>query len=227
MGDLVADVDNAIDDVGLMKSSDLPPPTVVEPPRPSEECVPEFKRDNSWVNLAREDIPQAVTPTSDEGAAVSGDSGRGPIKIFRSSSSRSPPKQSQEMGDGSPSSSPRQLRSTLGANLKRFSSLPRTPSRRSEKRLSTSSRSSHTSSVSTVSTVPPPVPEVPVVPPTALTPPPIQKIITPWPAAMFYSEVLAKKTALERSLGYAAKINELYIHDCGLGEFLMDTRSRR
>jgi hypothetical protein len=42
---------------------------------------------------------------------------------------------------------------------------------------------------------------------------------------MFYSDVLAKKTALERSLGYAAKINELYIYDCGLGNFLMERRT--
>jgi len=146
------------------------------------------------------------------------------MSLFRRSTSRSPPKVSKEISDDpSPSpSSPRQLR-TLGANLKRFSSLPRTPSRKPEKRLSTSSRSSNNSSVSASSTVPPPVPEVPAVP---RTPPPVQKIIAPWPSAMFYSEVLAKKTALERSLGYAAKINELYIYDCGLGEFLMDTRSR-
>jgi hypothetical protein len=86
--------------------------------------------------------------------------------------------------------------------------------------LSAGSRSSNTSSISTAPTLPPS--EVPAVPPIPIS---IQKIISPWPSAMFYSEILEKKTALERSLAYAGKINELYIHDCGLGQFLMDRQT--
>jgi len=36
--------------------------------------------------------------------------------------------------------------------------------------------------------------------------------------------VTVKRTALERSVGYASKINELYNCDCGLGDWITDTR---
>jgi hypothetical protein len=236
--DDLADVGATIDDVGLMNASDVPAPNMVEPPHPSEETALEFKKDNSWVCVTAEEI-RVRTAHSDEEVGISIESPRGPMSLFRRASlnSRSPPKISKEVGDdGSPSSASRGLRTGLGANLKRFSSLPRTPSRKSEKRLSTSSHSSYNSSVSTVSTVPPPLPELPPrlldhpsslpeVPALSRAPPHVKKIISPWPDAMFYSDVLAKKTALERSLGYAAKINELYIHDCGLGEFLLERRA--
>lgn len=220
MEDLVADVGNAIDDVGLICADDVPPPTVVEPLRVSEDSIQSreglgMKREESWVSITPEDVPRVLTPNSDD-TGVSVDSGH---SLFRRSSSRSPPKMAREIcDDTSPSSTPRHLRSTLTANLKRFSSLPRTPSRRSEKRLSGGSRSS-------TSTLPPP-PEVPEPSELSHSPAPFQKIISPWPSAMFYAEILSKKSALERSQGYAAKINELYIHDCGLGEFLVDTQHR-
>lgn len=228
MAELIADVGNAIDDVGLVNASEVPPPTVVEPSRPSED--PDMlngsgiKGEDGWVGVTIEDIPLVRTPPSDEGVVMSTNSGHGPRKLFRRSSSRSPPKVLNEIGEEAYPSTSLKQRTGLGASLKRFSSLPRTPSRKAEKRLSGGSRSSYNSSVSTASTIPPPLPplEVPAVP---RTPPPIQKIISPWPSAMFYSEVLAKKTALERSLGYAAKINELYIYDCGLGNFLMERRT--
>lgn len=210
MQDLVADVGNAIDDIGLINANDVPPPTVIEPPRSSDDSVAR----NDWVSLTAEDVPRVLTPTSDENAlSVDGNSY---MSLLRRSTSRSPPKVPKELGEeGSPSSSPRRL-GTLAANLKRFSSLPRTPSRRSEKRLSAGSRSSNASSMS-------PLPEVPPLP---RSPPPIHKIVSPWPSAMFYADVVAKKTALERSLGYAEKINELYIYDCGLSDFLEETRAK-
>ena len=43
---------------------------------------------------------------------------------------------------------------------------------------------------------------------------------------MFYADVTSKKSALERSLGYAAKINELYIYDCGLSDYVADIHAR-
>lgn len=55
----------------------------------------------------------------------------------------------------------------------------------------------------------------------------MMKIISPWPDAMSFSDVLAKRTPLERSMGYAMKINELYVSDCGLEEFLIEVQYRR
>ena len=190
------------------------PPKVVEPLRSSEDSDAR----SAWINITPEDIPRVVTPSSDDaGVSTDGHSSR---SLFRRSTSRSPPKPTRELGDdSSPSSSPRHLGRSLTANLKRFSSLPRAPSRsaRSEKRLSGGS-------ASTASTLPPHAEEyVPLMP---RSPPPFQKIISPWPQAMFYADVTSKKSALERSLGYAAKINELYIYDCGLSDYVADIHAR-
>lgn len=46
------------------------------------------------------------------------------------------------------------------------------------------------------------------------------------PAAMFCSEVTGKRNASERCLLYAQKINELWAHDCGLGEWMNEFRVR-
>ena len=43
-----------------------------------------------------------------------------------------------------------------------------------------------------------------------------KRIVEQWPVAMQYKDVLECKTPLERSLGYARKINELAMCDCGL-----------
>lgn len=54
--DLVAAVGEAIDDIGLVRSEDVPPPTVLEPPRSSKILVErrsaaELQRANSWVSM--------------------------------------------------------------------------------------------------------------------------------------------------------------------------------
>lgn len=189
------------------------PPKVVEPLHSSEDSDAR----SVWINITPEDIPGVATPSSDD-AAVSTD-GHSSRSLFRRSTSRSPPKPTKELGDsGSLSSSPRHLARSLTANLKRFSSLPRAPSRsaKSENRLSSGS-------ASTSSTLPPHIEDdVPLMPRS----PPFQKIISPWPQAMFYADVTSKKSALERSLGYAAKINELYIYDCGLSGYVADIQAR-
>ncbi|KZP12088.1 hypothetical protein FIBSPDRAFT_1050255 [Athelia psychrophila] len=208
--------------VRLVTTSNTSPPIVVEPVDVNDASEvlspPGLNRDDSWVDEFPEIISRELTPNSDD-AGLSPDSGHA---FFKRSPSASPPNLPREIGDDtSPSSTPRHLGSVLAANLKRFSSLPRTPSRKSDgMRFSTSS---HSSNASSMSTLPPPL-EVPAL--LQSHPPMRKKIISPWPAAMSCGEVAAKKSALERSLCYANKINELYIHDCGLGDFLMDVQHR-
>ena len=212
--DLVPVIGTMAESVSINHKHDFVPQEVFEPLRSSEDSDAR----SAWINIAPEDIPRVVTPNSDD-AGLSTD-GRSSRNLFRRSTSRSPPKPTKELSDdSSPSSSPRYLGRSLTANFKRFSSLPRTPSRsaRSEKRLSGGS-------VSTVSTLPPHAEEE--IPSIRRSPPPFQKIMSPWPQAMVYTDVTSKKSALERSLGYAAKINELYLYDCGLSNYVIDIQAR-
>ena len=87
----------------------------------------------------------------------------------------------------------------LLTNLKRYSSLPRPPSARSP-RMSIFTRS--------------PSPK----------PPP--RIRAKSPDAMRFRDVLSKRSALERAIGYAHKINELSMYDCGLGDWVITTKER-
>jgi hypothetical protein len=43
---------------------------------------------------------------------------------------------------------------------------------------------------------------------------------------MRFRDVLAKKSSAERAIGYATKINELAMYDCGLGEWLASVKER-
>jgi hypothetical protein len=53
-----------------------------------------------------------------------------------------------------------------------------------------------------------------------------KKIVEQWPVAMQYKDVLEFKTPLERSLGYARKINELAMYDCGLTSWMDAVNTR-
>lgn len=90
-------------------------------------------------------------------------------------------------------------------NLKRYSSLPRTPSTRSPR--------SPRMSIYTQSSSSPDSPSRP-------------RIRARSPDAMQFKDVLAKKTSLERAIGYANKINELYLYDCGLGDWVSSMKER-
>ncbi|EGO01694.1 hypothetical protein SERLA73DRAFT_177128 [Serpula lacrymans var. lacrymans S7.3] len=200
--DLVAVVGNAIDDMGIMNSSDVPPPTVIEPPRHSENSNGRLGLDIRRTSISPE-IARG-TPTSDESTdRTSPDLDR--ALPLTPASSHSPTRSDKESENGS-----RNLRNSF-VNLKRFSALPRTPSLMSLNRLSNGSRSSKTPS--------------PLIFPAALHhPPPVQRIKSSWPAAMHFADVVVKRSALERSAGYAHKINELYVHDCGLRDWLTETK---
>lgn len=96
----------------------------------------------------------------------------------------------------------------MGAlKAKRFSALPHTPPVLSSSSLSYGSPR-------TPSPLLPPVPKR------------RKRIIEQWPASMQYKDVLECKTPLERSLGYARKINELAMYDCGLTEWMDAVKTR-
>ena len=104
--------------------------------------------------------------------------------------------------------------------IRRFSALPRTPSR-----LSVSHASQHSGSHSHDHQISPSFPYTPVSaggPPRRVHYAP--KIRSRWPEAMRFNDVLAKKTAVERCAGYARKINELANHDPGLGDWVVNTK---
>ncbi|KAK0230601.1 hypothetical protein IW262DRAFT_413917 [Armillaria fumosa] len=62
--------------------------------------------------------------------------------------------------------------------------------------------------------------------PPQLSPSPRPKIKALYPSAMYCSELSAKLTTLERCALYTAKINELALYDCGLGDWLFEARIR-
>ncbi|KZT20746.1 hypothetical protein NEOLEDRAFT_1100163 [Neolentinus lepideus HHB14362 ss-1] len=113
---------------------------------------------------------------------------------------------SYTVGQGLPSGAARATDKATWFNLKRFSSLPRTPSGTS------GGRSSSTPSTRAPSPHPP------------AQPTPRPKITSKWPNAIYYGDVVSKRSALERAVGYAHKINELAMHDCGLGAWVTAKR---
>ncbi|OBZ71787.1 hypothetical protein A0H81_08271 [Grifola frondosa] len=164
----------------------------------------ELHRENSWVSMSQDVATHNISPNGGKGVirAASGS---------HSSSSSStpsrlpvpPPKTIRGSDDERMGSGTSGLRATL-SNLKRFSSLPRTPSPISIRK-SPSSRQSCT-------------PSPPVIRSRVSYRP---KILCAWPDAMNCQDVVAGRSALERSLGYARKINELAMYDCGLGDWVV------
>lgn len=128
---------------------------------------------------------------------------------FQRQLSQSPKRSASVSSSTAPSPPPKSFRNNLATNLKRFSSLPRTPSRASRR---SSAQYSHTSSRT-------PSPSVQVRSPQ-------RKIIDFNPAAMFCHEVYQQRTPAERCQIYIEKINELYIHDCGLSGWLLEMKHR-
>ncbi|KZT13139.1 uncharacterized protein LAESUDRAFT_719458 [Laetiporus sulphureus 93-53] len=196
------------------KSIDVVPPA---PPKDRPLKISrsdlELRRESSWLSLRKK-----IRGGSPNGKAVYNPS---PISHSSSSSlsahSPTPPPKSgrcspiderpaASSGTGS-SSNP--LKGAL-SNLKRFSALPRTPSA--------------TSSVAKTPSPPSPPPQrlrTPSPPPMLLPKPrPKPRFKSPWPDAMHCRDVTSRKSALERSVGYAEKINELALYDCGLAEWL-------
>ncbi|KAF9247011.1 hypothetical protein BU15DRAFT_39422 [Melanogaster broomeanus] len=211
MDDLVASVGQAIDNMGIISSSDVPPPTVIEPPRCHEgrnsKQGLEIRRNENRLSLSpcrTPERPPAAPSRSEESVAQSWVD---PDKTLTLSGDTVPPVPAK---NDLAYLDTKSLKNAL--NIKRFSSLPRTPSLMSLNRLSVGSkRSSRTTSPSAAHSIPRPKP-------------PVRRTRSTCPPSMYFADVIVKKTALERSTGYAHKINELYHYDCGLGDWVAETR---
>ncbi|CDO74093.1 hypothetical protein BN946_scf185043.g143 [Trametes cinnabarina] len=194
----------------------------------------ELRRESSWVSLRQElannaqqhsspngkaaALPNVAVPVSRAASFISGTSS----SSSSSASSRlpvPPPKNGKGGSDdekqGSGTLAPSSFRATL-TNLKRFSSLPRTPSR--------SSRSSkHSTSPSPTpgprrSFSPPPQSSTHAMPVRRVIPRPT--LVSSWPPAMNTRDITVLRSPRERAKAYAEKINELAMYDCGLREWL-------
>lgn len=214
MDDLVASIGLAIDDMGIINSCDVPPPTVVEPPRGHEgrngrKGLEIRRADNLTLNLSRSLSPERPqvdplpsSPRSDESAAQSWVD---PDRTLTRLEETVPPVPAKS---DLPFLDTKSLKNAL--NIKRFSSLPRTPSLMSLNRPSIGSKRS--------SGMPSPSFAFPQ------RKPPARRMKSTHPPAMFFADVTVKRTPLERSIGYAYKINELYNYDCGLADWIAETR---
>ncbi|KAF8559072.1 hypothetical protein OG21DRAFT_875816 [Imleria badia] len=214
MDDLVASIGLTIDDMGIINSSDVPPPNVVEPPRGHEgqngrKGLEIRRTDNLKLNLGRSLGPERPhveplpsSPCSDESDAQGWVD---PDRTLTRVEETVPPVPAK---NDLPYLDTKSSKNAL--NMKRFSSLPRTPSLMSLNRPSIrSKRSSGTHSPSVAFPQPKP---------------PVRRTKSAHPPAMFFADVTVKRTPLERSIGYAYKINELYNCDCGLGDWIAETR---
>lgn len=119
-------------------------------------------------------------------------------------------------GSDAPSPPPKSFRNSLTINLKRLS-LPRTASLSSK-----SARSRRWSGENTHHSSRTSSPSIHRVSP----PPPVPRIKSTNPAALFCHEVHSQRTTSERCLIYATKINELHLYDCGLSEWVVNMKSR-
>ncbi|TFK43224.1 hypothetical protein BDQ12DRAFT_674605 [Crucibulum laeve] len=183
----------------------VPAVTVIEPPPrknslPLEMLAEGYEKSDAWVNVSRD-----MSPSPE---------GRRTTSIDRGSRTPSPVKsaKSTDYGD-TPSPPPKSFRNSLTTNLKRFSSLPRTPS--------LSSKSARRSSAGTQYSSRTPSPSLQL---QILTP--HRKIISKSPAAMYCHEVISVRNTAERCAIYTSKINELYNYDCGLADWVVDTKYR-
>jgi len=140
-----------------------------------------------------------------------------------SHSSRSPTR------SGTPSPPSKSFRNSLTTNLKRFSSLPRTPSLSSRSSKSSSRRLSAGAQPSSRTPSPLEPVQLPLsvpVPFSLPVPRPRPKVKSQYPSAMYCSEVFSRRTPGERCAIYAHKINQLYMYDSGLGDWIIETRIR-
>ncbi|KAJ7179394.1 hypothetical protein C8R46DRAFT_942009 [Mycena filopes] len=204
----------------IASSSAVTSPMIIPAPPPRMESLPEHSGED-WQYINRE---LNASPSSE-----------GHMSQDRVSwESYSPPSQDGVSvgSSGGPNPPPKSFK----ARLKRFSSLPRTPS--PSKSLTRSSSTSTSTKSHRLSPSPPtasvtlPTPPasgsapLPSLPTQVQMPPPRRKIIALHPSALISSDVATRKSSQERSLLYAQKINELYVHDCGLSQWVVEARFR-
>lgn len=169
---------------------DSAPPSTLSPDSESNQNMirsSELRRERSWVS------------NSNDSSHISSENGR-------HASDNTKPELPKEMNGYRSNVMDRVLErgSSLSAQkgslpgLKRYSSLPRTPSVRSPR----------------INSVRSPSPE------------PRPRTRARSPDAMRFKDVLVKKTVAERAIGYANKINELALYDCGLGDWVVSMKER-
>ncbi|KAJ2926216.1 hypothetical protein H1R20_g10894, partial [Candolleomyces eurysporus] len=168
------------------------------------------------------------SPSLESGARVSFEDERpSPRSSLSRSSSVSP--RSSRTGPA-PSPPPKSFRNSLTTGLKRFSTLPKGPARslslRSVSSGSTSAQQRRSSGGAHQGYSSSRTPSPSISYSRRAVAPGKRKIIDFNPPAMFCHEVHQQRTTAERCAIYAAKINELYIHDCGLGDWVVEMRFR-
>jgi hypothetical protein len=181
-----------------LETNDIPPVSIDDIPAVTIDKVPAppaTDSGHSWVDIERELSPSPEGQTN------------APLAHSRRDSS---PADSSSMA---PSPPPKSLRNSLTTNLKRFSSLPRTPSLSSKSNRRSSSGTSYSSRT--------PSPSIHLV-----LQPHRPKIRSRDPAALFCHEVSSQRTPMERCVIYATKINELYLYDCGLSDWVVEMKNR-
>ncbi|KAJ6510070.1 hypothetical protein C8R47DRAFT_780277 [Mycena vitilis] len=187
--------------VGVGSSKTATAPMVI--PAPRMESLPEH-RGEEWTHISRD---LTASPSSD-----------GHVSQDRVSWESYSPSSHEGV---TPSPPPKSFKANLTNNLKRFSSLPRTPSPSSKSlsRLSGSSTRSHARTPSpTVAPLSLPIP-IPM--------PRRRKIISRNPPALSSADIMSRRSALERCALYAQKINELYVLDCGLSDWVVAARGSK
>ena len=168
---------------------DSAPAITVQPakdaPSPSTaRHSPELRRESSWIS------------NSNDSSNLSSESSRHAFEDARPQECGSYSSTREFATEDSPPEPKR--KGGILTNLKRYSSLPRPPSMRSQ-RLSVFTRT---------------------------PPPPQSRIRARSPDAMRFKDILNKRSALERATAYAHKINELSMYDCGLGDWVTSTKER-
>jgi hypothetical protein len=192
-------------DTSLDKTN-IPSVTVVEPPSHRAPAEIDHHKFSQWLK-SNPDVTQPLK-TRRRGSSVD------ETHFSKQKLSESPERSDSGAGSDAPSPPPKSLRNSLTINMKRLS-LPRTASLSSRSARRWSGGNAYYSSRT-------PSPSIHQVSPS----PQIPKITSTNPAALFCHEVHSQRTTSERCLIYATKINELYLYDCGLSEWVVNMKSR-
>lgn len=186
--------------------TDIPSVTVVEPPSHRAPAEIDHHKFSQWLK-SNPDVTQPLK-TRRRGSSVD------ETHFCKPKLSESPERSDSGAGSDAPSPPPKSLRNSLTINMKRLS-LSRTASLSSRSARRWSGGNTYYSSRT-------PSPSIHRVSPS----PQIPKITSTNPAALFCHEVHSQRTTSERCLIYATKINELYLYDCGLSEWVVNMKSR-
>ncbi|KXN87932.1 hypothetical protein AN958_07942 [Leucoagaricus sp. SymC.cos] len=226
----IPDAEGTVPKVTIISEPPPPPSPILEEPsveheEDTESLRPQHRRehandqisvmsDNDDLNENWVAISRVSSPSSHHDRSTS-------LDLHHNGSDR---ESSRTPSEVAPSPPPKSFRNSLTTGLKRFSSrsLPRTPSISSGGSRRSSVMSKRFSTGSTIHGHGRAHPQMK----SARR----RKMVVQWPSAMFCNEIHAvgkkKLSSSERCSIYARKINELYMYDCGLTEWVMETKYR-